>query len=157
VQYNESSTPGLSYNQSGRFVNAAGTLGSAVSIAREAAFEGDTLFGGDLAFVPGFGGRFFSSFQCEAKTAAMGGQELLADGQPRGKQLNLGTGPFTSLNNAADTRQSRFLTVWEGLQGKEHYIYARLYEAEHHLDKESSAVQTHSVPARFHRRWFRRK
>ena len=129
VQYNESATRGLSYNQSGRFVGTDGTLEDSIAIARTAAFEGDTLFGGDLAFTPGLGGRFFSSFASESDSAGMSGQELLASGAPAGTQIKLGTGPYTCLNNAADTRLNRFLTVWEGLDGKVHFIHARLFES----------------------------
>ena len=117
VQYNESATRGLSYNQTGRFVGTDGTLEDSMAIARTAAFEGDTLFGGDLAFTPGLRGRFFSSFASESDSASMSGQELLASGAPAGPQVKLGTGPYTCLNNAADTRLNRFLTVWEGLDG----------------------------------------
>jgi hypothetical protein len=128
VQYNESATRGLSYNQAGRFVETDGTLGNSIAIARTTAFEGDTLFGGDLAFTPGLRGRFFSSFASESDSAGMSGQELLASGAPSGPQVKLGTGPYTCLNNAADTRLNRFLTVWEGLDGKMHFIHTRLFE-----------------------------
>jgi hypothetical protein len=130
VQYNEANGPGLSYNQSARFVDAEGRLLEPIAIARTKAFEGETHFGGDLTFAPGHGGRFFASFPREAGMASMAGQELLADGRPAGPQQNLGTGPYTCLANAANTKRNEFLTVWEGLDGREHFIHARLVGAQ---------------------------
>jgi hypothetical protein len=129
VQYNESNTPGFSYDQSGRFVSPSGGVGGAIPIAHTTGFEGDTLLGGDVAFAPGFGGRFFSSFQSEAASVGIGGQETFANGTPVASQVNLGAGPYTSHNNAADTNLNRFLTVWEGLSGGVHYIHGRVFES----------------------------
>lgn len=130
VQYNASPTPGFSYDQFGRFVGSDGKLGEEVPLAHTKAFEGDTLFGGDVAFVPGFGGRFSSSFARDGDATGMAGQESRGDGSPVGGQIDLGTGPYTCLNNAADTKRNRVLTVWEGLRGKEHFIYGRLFQCQ---------------------------
>ena len=88
VQYNSARTRGNSYDQFGRIVAADGTLGDEIPIATSTAFEGDTLFGGDIAFVPGHGGRFFSSFAREGRgtEGGMAGQELSADGTRLGEQ-----------------------------------------------------------------------
>jgi hypothetical protein len=126
VQYNESATAGFSYDQGARLVSSASGVDSGVPIAHTTGFEGDTLFGGDVAFAPGFGGRFFSSFGTDT---GMAGQESFMTAAPAGSQINLGTGPFTSLNNAADTRLNRFLTTFEGLSGGVHYIHGRLFES----------------------------
>jgi hypothetical protein len=126
VQYNELPS-GFSYDQAARFVSPAGVVEASVPIAHTTAFEGDTLFGGDVAFAPGFGGRFFSSFGTDT---GMAGQESFAAAAPAGSQINLGTGPYTSLNNAADTRLNRFLTAFEGLSGGVHYVHGRLFQSE---------------------------
>jgi hypothetical protein len=131
VQYNSSRTRGNSYDQFGRFVAADGTLGDEIPIATSAAFEGDTLFGADIAFVPGHGGRYFSSFARHSDgddvANGMAGQELSADGKRHSGQVALGIGPYTCLNNAADTRLNRVLTVWEGRDGKSYSIRGRIY------------------------------
>jgi hypothetical protein len=130
VEYNESPAKGNSYDQAARFVTTQGELQEHVPIARTKDFEGDTQFGGDIAFLPAFGGRYFSSFASEGATAGMTGQELTAAGAPTGPAVDLGRGEYTSLNNAADTRHHRFLTVWEGRRGNVHFIHARLFAAE---------------------------
>jgi hypothetical protein len=131
VQYNSSRTRGNSYDQFGRFVKTDGTLGDEIPIATTAAFEGDTLFGGDVAFVAGHGGRFFSSFarhkDGDEAANGMAGQEFSADGARLGDQATLGIGPYTCLNNAADTRLNRILTVWEGREDKTYAIPGRIY------------------------------
>ena len=125
MQYNDGNA-GFSYDQYAQFVNVDGTLaGGALPIAHTAAFEGDTQFGGDVAFEPG-AQRFFSSFGTDT---GMGGQESLASGAPRGGQVVIGTGFYTSLNNAADTDTHRFLTAWEGLLGGSYTILGQLYGA----------------------------
>ena len=81
--------------------------------------------------VPGHG-RFFSSFAREGggMEGGMAGQQLSADGRRLGGQFMLGIGPYTCLNNAADTRLNRILTVWEGLHGKTHSIRGRIFSCE---------------------------
>jgi hypothetical protein len=124
VQFNENGNAGFSYDQYGQFVNVDGTLaGGAIPLAHTTAFEGDTQFGGDVAFEPGVR-RFFSSYGTDS---GMGGQEILASGAVEGRQTTLGTGYYTSLNNAADTDMHRFLTAWEGLLGGSYTILGRLY------------------------------
>jgi hypothetical protein len=114
VQYNDAANAGFSYDQYGRLVNVDGTLeGAAMPLAHSPAFEGDTQFGGDVAFAPG-AGRFFSSFGTDT---GMGARESSRAGEPIGPLITLGTGYFTSLNNAVDAARNRFLTVWEGLDG----------------------------------------
>jgi hypothetical protein len=132
VQYNSARTRGNSYDQYGRFVAVDGTLGEEIAIATSAAFEGDTLFGGDIAFVSGHGGRFFSSFARDGggMEGGMAGQQLSADGARLGGQVMLGTGPYTCLNNAADSRLNRVLTVWEGREGNTHIIRGRVFRCE---------------------------
>jgi hypothetical protein len=126
VQYNDGASAGFSYDQSGRFVNAQGTpVGAPIPLAHTPAFEGDTQFGGDLCFAPA-AGRFFSSFGTDT---GMGGQESLASGAPAAPQTVLGSGYYTSLNNAADPGRSRFLTVWEGLDGGTFRVFGQLYAA----------------------------
>lgn len=119
VQFNQSN-PGQSFDQYGQFVSVTGSLvGGNFPIAATQNFEGDTQFGGDIAFAPqpaapaGGPGRYFSSF---ATQAGMGGIESLPSGAPVTPQtVVLGTGlAYFSLNNAADTNLDRFLTVWEG-------------------------------------------
>lgn len=131
VQYNSSRTLGNSYDQFGRFVAINGTPGDEIPIATSNAFEGDTLFGGDVAFVPGLGGRFFSSFARHKEgaehTNGMAGQELLANGKQLDGQSALGIGPYTCLNNAADTKLHRVLTVWEARDGKSYVIRGRVF------------------------------
>src|SRR6185503_19472558 len=62
VQFNNGGNAGFSYDQYGQLINADGTLnGSAIPLAHTTSFEGDTQFGGDIAFVPR-ARRFFSSF-----------------------------------------------------------------------------------------------
>ncbi|HEY2952779.1 MAG TPA: hypothetical protein VGK40_09360 [Verrucomicrobiae bacterium] len=125
VQYNDNANAGFSYDQYGQLVNSDGTLsGGPVAIAHTTAFEGDTQFGGDVAFEPG-ARRYFSSFGTDS---GMGGQESLASGAPLGPQVTLGTGYYTSLNNAADPDTHRFLTAWEGLAGSFH-VFGQLYAA----------------------------
>ena len=114
VQFNNNANPGFSYDQYGQLINTNGSLiGGLIPLAHTPAFEGDTQFGGDIAFVPN-ARRFFSSFGTDT---GMGGQESFADGSPAAPQVTLGTGYYTSLNNAADPLRNRFLTAWEGLVG----------------------------------------
>jgi len=111
VQFNNGANAGFSYDQYGQLVNADGTLsGGMIPLAHTPAFEGDTQFGGDVAFVPD-ARRFFSSFGTDT---GMGSQESLPNGLPVSPQFVLGAGFFTSLNNAADPQRNRVLTVWEG-------------------------------------------
>jgi hypothetical protein len=134
VQYNSSRTRGNSYDQFGRFVAWDGTLGDEIAIANTAAFEGDTLFGGDIAFVPGHGGRFFSSFarhkEGDEHVNGMAGQELATDGKRLGGHVALGIGPYTCLNNAADSKLNRILTVWEARDGKTYVIRGRIFSCD---------------------------
>ncbi len=126
VQFNDNANPGYSYDQFGQFVNPYGTLdGSPFPIAHTAAFEGDTQFGGDIAFAP-LAQRFFSSFGTDT---GMGGQESFANGAPAGAQVVLGTGYYTSLNNAADPSRNRSLTAWEGLVNGTWLIFGQLSAA----------------------------
>jgi hypothetical protein len=126
VQFNNGANAGFSYDQYGQLVNGDGTLnGGSLPLAHTPAFEGDTQFGGDVAFVPG-ARRFFSSFGTDN---GMGGQESSATGAPIGPQVVLGTGYFTSLNNAADPQQSRFLTAWEGLVSGSFRVFGQLCAA----------------------------
>jgi len=123
VQFNNNANVGFSYDQYGQLVNSDGSLtGGLIPLAHTTAFEGDTQFGGDVAFEPG-AGRFFSSFGTDS---GMGGQESSASGAPIGLQVSLGTGYYTSLNNAADPDSHRFLTAWEGLVGS-YQIFGQLY------------------------------
>lgn len=95
VQFNDNANPGYSYDQFGRLVAIDGTLsGGLLPLAHSMAFEGDTQFGGDVAFDP-LARRFFSSFGTDT---GMGGQESLNTGAPVGSQITLGTGFYTSLN-----------------------------------------------------------
>jgi hypothetical protein len=126
VQFNNGANAGFSYDQYGQFVDPDGTLrGSQFPIAHTPAFEGDTQFGGDVAFVP-IAQRYFSSFGTDT---GMGGQESFVNGSPVGMQVVLGAGYFTSLNNAADPQRNRFLTTWEGLVGGSWYVLAQLCAA----------------------------
>jgi hypothetical protein len=127
VQFNDSGTRGNSYDQGARLVTSDGKVGAAIAVASGKAFEGDTQFGCDIAYLPGLGGRYFSSFQREADEPAMAGQELDAVGRRIGDAAALGVGPYTSLSNAANTRDRQFLTAWEGLSGKPHRIFVRVY------------------------------
>lgn len=137
VQYNDNANAGFSYDQYARVVNVDGSLaGGALSIAHTAGFEGDTQFGGDVAFEPG-AQRFFSSFGTDT---GMSGQESLASGAPRAPQVVLGTGFYTSLNNAADPDTHRFLTTWEGMLGGAFHVLGQLYAAT--LDAPASFVAT---------------
>jgi hypothetical protein len=134
VQYNSARTPGNSYDQFGRFLAADGTPGDEISIATSDAFEGDTLFGADLAFVPRHGGQFFSSFARHKdgadETNGMAGQGLSADGKRLGGQVALAFGPYTCLNNAADGKRNRVLTVWEARDGKTYVIRGRIFQCD---------------------------
>ncbi len=114
VQFNDKGTPGNSYDQSGQLVSTAGALvGGRIPIATSPDFEGDTILGGDVACLPALS-RFFSSFATSTGMSdGMGGRELDASGNGVGPLLVLATGFDTSLNNAADTANNRFLTVWE--------------------------------------------
>ena len=126
VQFNNGANAGFSYDQYGQLVNADGTLsGGTLPLAHTAAFEGDTQFGGDVAFVPG-ARRFFSSFGTDT---GMGGQESLASGASAAAPVVLGTGYYTSLNNAADPQRNRFLTAWEGLVGGSFHVLGQFYAA----------------------------
>ena len=124
VQFNNGANAGFSYDQYGQLVNSNGTLnGGLLALAHTPAFEGDTQFGGDVAFVPG-ALRFFSSFGTDT---GMGGQESLANGAVAATQVVLGSGYYTSLNNAADPVRNRFLTAWEGLVGGSFQVLGQLY------------------------------
>jgi hypothetical protein len=126
VQFNNGANAGFSYDQYGQLINSDGSLsGAALPIAHTPSFEGDTQFGGDVAFVPK-PRRFLSSFGTDT---GMGAQESFANGSPVGAQVVLGTGYYTSLNNAADPQRNRFLTAWEGLAGNTFYIFGQLYGA----------------------------
>ena len=123
VQFNNGANTGFSYDQYGQLVNPDGTLsGGLIPLAHTVSFEGDTQFGGDVAFVPG-ARRFFSSFGTDT---GMGGQESSTNGAPVGPQVVIGTGYFTSLNNAADPQRNRFLTAWEGLVGGSFRVFGQL-------------------------------
>ena len=115
VQYNLSN-PGFSYDQFATFVNPDGSLASnSLPIAHTTGFEGDTLLGGDIAFTPGFDGRFFSVFERELGTLnGSTGQESSAAGSLIGPQLSLSSSGAGSIAVAADTNLHRFLTVWDG-------------------------------------------
>src|SRR6185369_13446539 len=126
VQFNNGANAGFSYDQYGQLVNISGSLtGASIPLAHTPSFEGDTQFGGDVAFVPG-ARRFFSSFGTDT---GMGGQESFVDGSPVGQQVVIGTGYYTSLNNAADPNRNRFLTVWEGMVGNTFLVFGQLYGA----------------------------
>lgn len=124
VQFNDGANAGFSYDQSGQLINPNGTLlGGLISLAHTASFEGDTQFGGDVAFVP-IARRYFSSFGTDT---GMGGQESFASGNPVRPQVALGAGYYTSLNNAADPLRNLVLTAWEGLVGGSFRIYGQLF------------------------------
>jgi len=129
VQYNYQGTPGNSYDQRGQFISTSGTLdGSSIAIATTTAFEGDTLFGGDIAFDPG-ATIYFSSFQRYiGENGGICGQEVRDTGMRLGTQINTSTGDDFSLNNAADTNLHRFLAIWGRMIGNVHYIHGQLYE-----------------------------
>jgi len=132
IQYNTIAS-GFSFDQYARFVNADGSLNPTgpILIAHSSAFEGETLLGTDIAYVPGHDGRFFSAFQLETTMfAGMGGQETFASGQPVASQINLGSGPYGVMSLSGDTNLNRFLTVFEGLNGSSHTIYGRLFQSE---------------------------
>src|SRR4030095_5150248 len=95
--------------------------GVPLPLAHTPAFEGDTQFGGDVSFVSG-AQRFFSSFGTDT---GMGGQESRTNGAAIGTQVVLGTGYYTSLNNASDPQRNRFLTAWEGLVGNSFQVFAQ--------------------------------
>jgi hypothetical protein len=125
VQHNDNANPGFSYDQYAQLVKVDGTLdGTPIAVAHTTAFEGDTQFGGDVAFEPA-ARRFFSSFGTDT---GMGGQESLTSGAAVGGQVVIGTGFYTSLSNAVDTDSHRFLTAWEGLSGS-YRILGQLYSA----------------------------
>jgi len=124
VQFNDGGNAGFSYDQYAQFINPDGSLsGGALPLAHTPGFEGDTQFGGDIAFEPG-AHRFFSSFGTDT---GMGGQESLESGATLGSQVVLGTGYYTSLNNAADSDTHRFLTAWEGILNGSFKVLAQLY------------------------------
>jgi len=126
VQFNNNANAGFSYDQYGQIVNPDGTpSGGMIPLAHTASFEGDTQFGGDVAFVPG-ARRFYSSFGTDT---GMGGQESSTNGAVVGPQIVLGTGYFTSLNNAADPQRNRFLTTWEGLVSGSFHVIGQLSAA----------------------------
>jgi len=126
VQYNNQGNAGYSYDQYAQFVGVDGALeGEAIALAHTPAFEGDTQFGGDIAFELG-AQRFFSSFGTDT---GMGGQESLSSGTPLGAQVVIGTGFYTSLSNASDTDAHRFLTAWEGKLGNVYTVLGQLYAA----------------------------
>jgi hypothetical protein len=126
VQFNNGANAGFSYDQYGQLVNSDGTLnGGPLALAHTPAFEGDTQFGGDVAFAAG-ARRFFSSFGTDT---GMGGQESLASGAAAAAPVVLGSGYYTSLNNAADPVRNRFLTAWEGLVGGSFQVLGQLYAA----------------------------
>jgi hypothetical protein len=126
VQFNNGGNAGFSYDQYGQLINSDGSLdGASLPIAHTPSFEGDTQFGGDVAFAPK-PRRFLSSFGTDT---GMGAQESVANGSPIGAQVVLGSGYYTSLNNAADPQRNRFLTAWEGLAGNSFYIFGQLYAA----------------------------
>lgn len=126
VQFNEQGIAGYSYDQYAQLVNVDGSLaGGALPVAHTTAFEGDTQFGGDVAFEPG-AQRFFSSFGTDT---GMGGQESLASGAALGAQVVLGTGYYTSLSNTADPDAHRFLTTWEGTLGGAYTVLGQLWSA----------------------------
>ncbi len=138
VQYNNRGNAGYSYDQYGQFVGVDGAVeGQPVAVAHTPAFEGDTQFGGDITFEPG-AQRFFSSFGTDT---GMGGQELLSSGSPLAGQVVIGTGFYTSLNNAADTEAHRFLTAWEGKPGNVYMIFGRLYAVPPAAVQEFAVVQ----------------
>ncbi len=126
VQYNQTGNPGNSYDQYGNLVTTSGSISAAIPFAATPEFEGDTQFGGDIACLPAIG-RYFSSFM---RDAGMGGRELDASGNGIGPIVTVGTGIDTSLNNAADTTNNRWLTVWERrlTESGPHQIYGQLYE-----------------------------
>jgi len=115
VQYNQINA-GASFDQFATLVNPDGSLASnSLPIANTAGFEGDTLLGGDIAFTPGFDGRFFSVFERELGTLNNStGQESSAAGSRIGPQRILSNGGAGSISVAADTNLHRFLTVWDG-------------------------------------------
>jgi hypothetical protein len=126
VQFNNGANAGFSYDQYGQLIHADGALsGGPIPIAHTTSFEGDTQFGGDVAFAP-IARRFFSSFGTDT---GMGGQESFADGAPVGSQVVLGTGYYTSLNNAADPQRNRFFTAWEGSIGGSFRVFGQLVGA----------------------------
>jgi hypothetical protein len=126
VQFNEQGNPGYSYDQYAQFVNVDGSLGgNALPLAHTLGFEGDTQFGGDIAFEPG-AQRFFASFGTDT---GMAGQEARVSGAVLVPQVVLGSGFYTSLNNSADTDAHRFLTAWEGRLGGVYTILGQLWSA----------------------------
>lgn len=109
------------------FVDSSGALGaSSLELAATADFEGDTLFGGDVACAP-FAGRCFVSF---ATSRGHAGQELNEDGAVVSPRAIMGEGDDMALSNAVDPRRARFLGVWESLVGSSHYVRMRLYQAD---------------------------
>jgi hypothetical protein len=141
VQFNDGANAGFSYDQSGRFINPDGTpSGGLIPLAHTPSFEGDTQFGGDIAFVP-IARRFFSSFGTDT---GMGGQESFSNGATVGAQVTLGTGYYTSLNNAADPLRNRFLTTWEGMVGPSFRILGQLYATTINPVSEFTAVGQNS-------------
>jgi hypothetical protein len=137
VQFNNGANAGFSYDQYGQLVNADGTLsGGMIPLAHTPAFEGDTQFGGDVAFVPN-ARRFYSSFGTDT---GMGGQESFSNGAPVGPQVVLGSGYFTSLNNAADPQRNRFLTAWEGYVGGSWQVFGQLCAASIHPPSDFTAT-----------------
>jgi hypothetical protein len=126
VQFNNNANPGFSYDQYGQLIITNGApVGGLLPLAHTPAFEGDTQFGGDVAFEPN-ARRYFSSFGTDS---GMGGQESLESGVTVGNQVVLGTGFYTSLNNAADPDTHRFLTAWEGVLGGSYRILGQLVSA----------------------------
>lgn len=117
-------------DQYGQLIGTDGSLiDSSFPIANSALFEGDTLFGGDLAFAPGVS-KFFSVF---AWNTNMGGQELNASGSRIGSELdmssNVAPNEVFGHSCSVDTDLNRFLAVWEHFDGSSIHVHGRLYEA----------------------------
>ena len=128
LQFDLQGIPGHSYDQFAQLIGTNGTfIGGEIPIATTPGFEGDTGFGGDVAWLPS-PGRDFSVYGLDN---GIGGQEFDAAGNAVALPMVLGLGYFDTPNNAADTKLNRWLTVWEGLlngQRDQWYIFGRLYQ-----------------------------
>ncbi|MBI4579403.1 MAG: hypothetical protein HY718_06845, partial [Planctomycetes bacterium] len=115
-------------DQSGAFVTAGCTAVPGVfPIANSPIHEGDTYFGGDIAFLPSRG-RYLSVFQASDDNAGLSGtnvQELDRNGQRIGPQVSISIGGNGGEANAADNDAGRFLNVWHR---DFNTILGRLYE-----------------------------
>jgi hypothetical protein len=126
VAYNDQTVPANSYDQGGQIINNAGALvGTKIPFASSAEFEGDTQFGGDIAFLSSSGGRYFSSFASDSGAA---GQEALASGLLINSRVVVDSGFITSSSNAADPNSNRWLLIWEEDVAGTYTIFGRFFE-----------------------------